>query len=373
LGARFVILNGLIWRVGNGRDIKIWGDRWLPNPSTFVIQTPCRILSVDVTVSNLIDPDTKSWNSSLISDIFMEEEAQLICNIPLSPLQPPDKMIWRCTKNGHFSVRSAYYMEKDIQASQRNGCSNINTGAEIWKVIWGLNVPNATKMFLWKACNNLLPTEENLFHRRVVGDQICPICTIEIESVLHILWECPAAVDVWSSGPRSLQKCSGGAVSLSSVLETLIKRCSSMYIEIWAVLARKLWLRRNSVVFGGVFTSPNQLMREVVISIEDFKRANVPTEKENDFQAIPVPPVQWKALSLGLYKINWDAAIDMKNRRMGVGIIARDYQGLVVAACSLTLHDHTDSLVAEAWAALHAIVLAKESGLLDIILEGDAL
>jgi hypothetical protein len=159
---------------------------------------------------------------------------------------------------------------------------------------------------------------------------------------------------------------------LSSVLETLMRRCSLMR-KLWTVLARKLWLRRNSVVFGGVFISPNQLMREAVISIEDFKRANVPTEKENDFQAIPVPPVQWKAPSLGLYKINWDAAIDMKNRRMGVGIIARDYQVLVVAARSLTLHGHTDSLVAEAWAALHAVVLAKESGLLDFILEGDAL
>jgi hypothetical protein len=38
----------------------------------------------------------------------------------------------------------------------------------------------------------------------------------------------------------------------------------------------------------------------------------------------------------------------MKNRRMGVGIIACDYQELVVAAHSLTLHGHTDSLVAEA-------------------------
>jgi len=148
LGARSVILNGLIWRVGNERNIKIWGDKWLPNPSTFAIQTPCIILFVDATVSNLIDPDTKSWNTSLIYDIFMEEEAQLICNIPLSPLQSPDKMIWRCTKNDHFSVRSAYYMEKDIQVSQRGGCSNIDIGAEIWKVIWGLNVPNATKTFI---------------------------------------------------------------------------------------------------------------------------------------------------------------------------------------------------------------------------------
>jgi hypothetical protein len=58
---------------------------------------------------------------------------------------------------------------------------------------------------------------------------------------------------------------------------------------------------------------------------------------------------------------------------MGVGIIARDYQGLVVVTRSLTLHGNTNSLVAEAWAALHDVVLAKESCLLDIILEGDAL
>lgn len=63
----------------------------------------------------------------------------------------------------------------------------------------------------------------------------------------------------------------------------------------------------------------------------------------------------------------------MKNRRIGVGIIARDFQGQVVATRSLTLHVHTDPLVTETWVALHAVLFAKESGLLDIILEGDAL
>jgi hypothetical protein len=142
----------------------------------------------------------------------MEEEAQIICNIPLSPLQQHDKMICRCTKNGQFSVRSAYYMEKDIQASQRSRCSYNNTGTEIWTVIWGLQVPNATKMFLWKTCNNLLLTKENLFHRRVVGDTLCPICTVEIESVLHILWACPTAVD---GGVRVLEACKNVVVKIS--------------------------------------------------------------------------------------------------------------------------------------------------------------
>jgi hypothetical protein len=36
----------------------------------------------------------------------------------------------------------------------------------------------------------------------------------------------------------------------------------------------------------------------------------------------------------------------MKNRRIGVGILACDFQGLVVASRSFTLHVHIDPLVA---------------------------
>jgi hypothetical protein len=63
----------------------------------------------------------------------------------------------------------------------------------------------------------------------------------------------------------------------------------------------------------------------------------------------------------------------MKNRQIGLEIIARDFQGQVVAARNLTLHVHTDPFVAETWAALHAVLFAKESDLLDTILERDAL
>jgi hypothetical protein len=201
----------------------------------------------------------------------MEEEARLICNIPLSPLQPQDKLVWRCTKNGQFSVHSAYYVEKDHQASQRSSCSYTNAEDGIWKAIWGLPVPNTTKMFLWKACHNLLPTKENHFHRRVVSDQLCPICTIEVESMLHILWTCPPATDVWCSGPKSLQKSRGGGTNFSPVLEALLQRCGSEDFELWAVISRKIWLRRNSFVFGGAFISPSQLVQDACASIEDDK------------------------------------------------------------------------------------------------------
>lgn len=36
---------------------------------------------------------------------------------------------------------------------------------------------------------------------------MCPIWLRDKETIEHILWECPSAVDVWGCGPASLQKC----------------------------------------------------------------------------------------------------------------------------------------------------------------------
>ena len=51
--------NSLVWRVGDGRDIRIWGDRLLPTPISFKVQSPRRLLSKDARVAELIDPETK--------------------------------------------------------------------------------------------------------------------------------------------------------------------------------------------------------------------------------------------------------------------------------------------------------------------------
>lgn len=35
MSAYDLLKNGLVCRVGDGKDIKIWGDRWLPTPTSF--------------------------------------------------------------------------------------------------------------------------------------------------------------------------------------------------------------------------------------------------------------------------------------------------------------------------------------------------
>jgi hypothetical protein len=46
---------GLIWRVGDGQSIEVSGDRWLPTPSSFSVQSPPRQLVGSSRVVALID------------------------------------------------------------------------------------------------------------------------------------------------------------------------------------------------------------------------------------------------------------------------------------------------------------------------------
>lgn len=100
--------------MGDGKSIKVWGDRWLPTPTYFSIQSPQGVLSSTTKVAALIDHESGGWNTSLINEVFTVEEAKMIINIHLSPNLPHDRLIWSGTTNVNFLVRSAYHLGKEL-------------------------------------------------------------------------------------------------------------------------------------------------------------------------------------------------------------------------------------------------------------------
>jgi hypothetical protein len=148
--------------MGEDRFVKILGYRWLPTPISFSFQSPQHFLAEDTRVMELIDPVTKWWNVPLVHVVvFNEEEANIICNIPRIQVAAKDQLIWRSTSHKEFFVRSTYHMEKELQAMRRCGGSKQQTRNKVWKNIWTLNLPNMAKMFLWKACNDILPKKND--------------------------------------------------------------------------------------------------------------------------------------------------------------------------------------------------------------------
>nr|XP_023912496.1 uncharacterized protein LOC112024088 [Quercus suber] len=90
-----VVKRGTRWKVGNGRLIHIWEDKWLPTPTTYkVVSPPPQNFDNFPMVSTLIDYDSRRWKVDLVKSLFLPFEASLILNIPISYNLPEDKIIW---------------------------------------------------------------------------------------------------------------------------------------------------------------------------------------------------------------------------------------------------------------------------------------
>jgi hypothetical protein len=56
-----------------------------------------------------------------------------------------------------------------------------------------------------------------------------------------------------------------------------------------------------------------------------------------------------------MIKVNWNAAIDKINKRIGIGIIVQDHEGVVLAAGSTTKIFLVEACIAEALATVHVL------------------
>ncbi|XP_059431643.1 uncharacterized protein LOC132165167 [Corylus avellana] len=106
--------------------------------------------------------------------------------------------------------------------------------------------------------------------------------------------------------------------------------------------------------------------------LEYFQRINA--QPEGMSSAIQQgQPANWQPPPVNMIKVNWDATIDQGNSCVGLGLLARDANGQFVAARGIKKRIAADPTVAEAIAALHAVIFAKELGFSNVMFEGDAL
>ena len=128
---------GYIWRVGNGQNIDIWRDAWIPNGANRKIITPRRGKLLTKVV-DLIDPINNCWDEDLVRQTLWPIDVQRVLTIPLPTYDMSDFIAWSFTKNGLFTVRSAYLEEwkaqhgRKLQHSDGIGGINVNT---IWSKI----------------------------------------------------------------------------------------------------------------------------------------------------------------------------------------------------------------------------------------------
>ena len=75
LSARKVILDGAKWRLGNGPNIRVYQDSWLPGDGPGKVISFVSVLPTDALVANLINCNLGWWNVQLIDFCFLPFEA----------------------------------------------------------------------------------------------------------------------------------------------------------------------------------------------------------------------------------------------------------------------------------------------------------
>jgi len=107
--------------------------------------------------------------------------------------------------------QATIWHKKNSRDCDRTECSTGVFGSRILLKIWRLHLPKKKiKVFMWRACKNILPTHVNSMKRRVISEETCEACKQFPDTSLHLLWVCNVAQDVWASYSVWLRKCVQG-------------------------------------------------------------------------------------------------------------------------------------------------------------------
>ncbi|KAK0608384.1 hypothetical protein LWI29_029944 [Acer saccharum] len=325
-----LVERGYRWRVGTGRSIYIYKNRWISRESTFKIISP-PMLGEWATVDELKCGDG-SWNSDVVRQAFVHVDADAILGIPTGRMELDDSILWHYEVLGSFSVKSSYRLARySAMASSSFGLSQ---SVSWWKWFWKISLPPKLKIFVWKACNNWFPTRVNLVSHGMKLKSLCPICNQKEESSLHALWRCSAL-----KGVRSFS----GLTVPSHVVDSLF------FLEF-------CWLCKET--------------KEAVNFLANFKEARGVEQCERAGQA---KNIRLKTPTAGCVKINSDATLSDAKGVSGVGVVIRDWKGEVLASCCQRFEVCFQPFIAEAVAILTGIRLALQLGLFPALLESDAL
>ncbi|KAL4354441.1 hypothetical protein GQ457_06G018800 [Hibiscus cannabinus] len=352
----------------SGEQVNIWDDPWLPGSDDGMIKTD----HIDIyhsTVADLIDHSSRRWKRDIIENLFDEDQASRICNIPLSITRLNDEIVWRYDGSGIYSVKSGYKLLRTDHEDEYMQNSNPHTVtlSNFYARVWAVNLPSKIRITMWRIINNFVPTFANLQRRRLNVINSCPFCHSSGESIEHLMRDCCFTRQVldkvgfhFSSNPVEVQ----WPYWLASFFSSLHDAQQRMLLVAYWVI----WFTRNKVVHEGLTPSVIQCVSFIEASVRESDALVVSPH------TLPAKaPEIWQAPQANIIKCNFDAAFSTCSREAIAGVLCRDSGGMIMAACSTPHYHVADAFVAEALACLQAIVFAKDLGFRRIVVEGGSL
>ncbi|KAG7595155.1 Reverse transcriptase zinc-binding domain [Arabidopsis thaliana x Arabidopsis arenosa] len=260
-------------------NTRVWLDPWIPD----IPARPAKGITAErdphLYVDHLIDPVSKLWKLDKLHALIEPSDIPLILSIRPSRSYLSDGYSWNGTKSGNYSVKSGYWAARELS---RPTCDHPFQGPGITPLltqVWKLKTTRKLKHFVWQCLSGCLATNHTLFYRHVGKEKHCPRCGDEEETINHLLFECPPALQTWALSPiPSLPSCFPSQ-SLFSNLDFLFWRAKGMMNgedigHFFPWILWYLWKARNSFIFENIRESPQYTLDHAFQEAKDWKAAN---------------------------------------------------------------------------------------------------
>ena len=199
------------------------------------------------------------WEADVVVDFFR----RLAANLPLGTAN--DRLRWKLTKNGDFTIRSFYH--------KLHGSSFV---VFPWKGIWKVKAPRRVSFFVWTAAWDRILTGGNLRLRGFDFVDWCIMCRCCGETVDSLLLHCEKAYRLWCFvfrifGISWVPSCKVSDFHFSW-WNWLGKHSSYIWNLVPLCLMWCIWKERNRQTFEDLDRSEDQLLALFSGSLFDWAR-----------------------------------------------------------------------------------------------------
>jgi hypothetical protein len=309
-------------------------------------------------------------------EVFFNGDVDDIMKILVGRDGTEDYLAWNYTKNGIFSVRSAYHLKMHLN-SARTGSASLSSSLEDhrgWLALWAANVPGKAKIHVWRLIQNGLAVGDELQRRRIKIGVRCIVCDRE-ETLMHRFWECAHSAETWElarrqsglrlSRPRGYMRCHR---DLQGWLLHWFGSLKEDEINVCVMILYQMWLARNEAREEVRIAAPHAIVQKSFFLIEEWQGIR-PAGKSGSVQVTE----HWLPPASGWTKLNADGAFSVKDGTGGCGVVMRNHDGVFLEGASHFFHLAADPERSELMACKQALAMARTKGLSKIVLETDCL
>lgn len=305
MGIREVVLLGLRWVLGDGREAQLWTNKWLGDkPLVDIVTRELPMVEATAYARDLWNDGT-GWDFSRI-DPFVSNETrlQLMAVVLDSFTGAKDRLSWDESSDGVYTVRSAYSL------LMRNSKPRPYMGS-FFERVWKLVGPERVRLFLWLVIHQVIMTNVERQRRHLCSSGLCHVCKGGDETILHILRDSPAMEGIWTRLVPQRQRSSFFAKSLLDwVYENLGDdriQGGSMWATLFAMATWWGWKWRCGNVFGvnGKCRDRVRFVRELA---EEVTKAHKSAWGRVTGGVTVTRMIAWKPPAPDWFKVNMDGA-----------------------------------------------------------------